>query len=35
MDLQDQIPPGVGTTEKTVELKGFAEPEDVLSIIPV
>ena len=35
VDLHDQIPPGVGTVEKTVDLKGFAEPEEVLSILPV
>lgn len=35
-DLADQIPPGVGTSDRRfIELKGFTEPAEVVSIIPV
>lgn len=36
VDLEDQIPPGVGTSEhRFIELKGFTTPAEVVSIIPV
>ncbi len=35
-ELEDQIPPGVGASEhRFIELKGFTEPVEVVSIVPV
>ncbi len=36
VDLEDQIPPGVGTlNHRSIALKGFTEPAEVVSIVPV
>jgi len=34
-DLLDLIPPGVGTERRVVELKGFTDPIEVVSIVPM